>query len=59
MLVKHEKEIPNVEGFNLVVSTLSIEESLPISEACRKHKKQFIHCETQGVSGFYFADLGD
>lgn len=42
----------------MVVSTLSIQESLPISEACRKHNKQFIHCQTQGVSGFYFADLG-
>ena len=51
--------MPSVENFNLIISTRTIEESLPISEACRKHKKQFIHCQTNGVSGLYFADLGE
>ena len=59
MVVNHCENIPPLEGYNVVISTTSYGESLSISEECRKNKIKFVHTQTAGVSGTYFADFGE
>lgn len=59
MLIDYSPTVPDVEKYSIVVSTRGYEFSREIAQKARKHNIKFIYTETKGVSGIYFADLGE
>ena len=58
MLVEHAESIPLLTNYSVVISTEDYEKSLEIAHLSRNAGVKFIYAESRGVSGIYFADLG-
>ena len=58
MSVKWDKSLPNLENFNIVVCTSTLDEAIQLSTKCNKLGVKFIFAQSSGVSGIYFSDLG-
>lgn len=59
MLIDYSETVPELEKYSIVVSTRNYEFSRQVAEKARKENVKFIYTETKGVSGIYFADLGE
>lgn len=59
MLVEHAESLPTLNGYSVVVSTEDYERSLELALLSRSAGVKFIYAESRGVSGIYFADLGE
>lgn len=60
MEIDHTETVPaDLEKYAIVVSTADYDFSSQLAEQARKVGAKFIYAETKGVSGIYFADLGE
>lgn len=59
MLVEHAESLPNLSNYSVVISTEDYERSLELALLSRAANVKFIYAESRGVSGIYFADLGN